>query len=86
MHLFSRRNALQLLTFPVARLLAQQVSGDINQGMATRGVKPQPRRKPSGIPFHAHLTDVAPQAGLKAVTIDGHLKRADYIIEAMGCG
>ena len=40
----SRRNLLQLAA---VRLAAQ--------GMATRTVKPTPRGKPSGIPFHAHV-------------------------------
>jgi enediyne biosynthesis protein E4 len=54
--------------------------------MATRGVKAGPRGKPSGLPFHARFTDVGLTAGLKAITICGHPKRADYVIEAMGCG
>ena len=54
--------------------------------MATRGIKAAPRGKPSGLPFHAQFTDIAPPAGLKAITICGHPKRADYVIEAMGCG
>ena len=54
--------------------------------MATRGVKAAPRRKPSGLPFSARFTDVASRSGLKAITVCGHPKRADYVIEAMGCG
>ena len=34
-------------------------SGQETEGMATRRVTPQPRGKPSGLPFHAHFTDVA---------------------------
>ena len=33
------------------------------QGVSSRGVKPQPRGKPSGRPFPARFTDVAAQAG-----------------------
>jgi hypothetical protein len=55
-------------------------------GMATRGVKPQPRGKPSGLPFHAHFTDVAGHAGLRAPVIFGPPDRMDYILESMGCG
>jgi hypothetical protein len=84
MYSLSRRRALRLLTFPAVPLLAQQPSA--NQGMATRGVKPAPRGKPSGLPFHARFTDIAPQAGLKTITVSGHPRRADYVIEAMGCG
>lgn len=65
---------------PAARLCGQV------QGMSSRGVKPAPRGKPSGLPFHARFTDVAPQAGLKHVTIAGHPDHADYISEVMSCG
>lgn len=65
---------------PAARLCGQV------QGMSSRGVKPAPRGKPSGLPFHARFTDVAPEAGLKYATIAGHPDRADYITEVMSCG
>ncbi len=55
-------------------------------GMASRGLGAQPRGKPSGLPFHARLTDVAAQAGLHAPVIYGPEGRADYILESMGCG
>ena len=76
----TRREALSLpfLTLPG---LAQD-----NRGMATRGVRPQPRGKPSGLPFHAHFVDVAEAAGLRSPVIFGAAGRADYIIETMGCG
>ncbi len=54
--------------------------------MASRGVRPAPRGKPSGLPFHARLTDIAAQAGLKHVVVCGHPNHADYVIEAMSCG
>ncbi len=54
--------------------------------MASRGVKPQPRGKLSGLPFHAHFTDVAAHAGLRAPVIYGPPDRMDYILESMGCG
>lgn len=54
--------------------------------MASRGVKAAPRPKRSGLPFHARLTDIAASAGLKEPSISGHATRADYVIEAMGCG
>ena len=56
------------------------------QGVSTRGVKPIPRGKPSGIPFLAHFTDVAAQAGLTAPTIYGGVTKKNYIIETVGCG
>src|SRR5215471_15674332 len=55
-------------------------------GMASRGIKPQPRGKPSGLPFHAHFTDVGAYAGLRAPIIYGPPDRMDYILESMGCG
>lgn len=55
-------------------------------GMATRGVRPQPRGKPSGLPFHARFTDIAAQAGLRAPIIYGPVDGMDYILESMGCG
>src|SRR5579863_3939196 len=55
-------------------------------GMASRGVRPLPRGKPSGLPFHAKFTDVAVHAGLDAPVIYGPPDRMDYILESMGCG
>src|SRR5579875_1205125 len=49
---------LGLGTLPLMRARAQ--------GVSTRAVKPQPRGKPSGLPFNACFTDVAAQAGLHA--------------------
>ncbi len=80
MQSFSRRNFLSLLALPAARLRGQI------QGMASRGVKPAPRGKPSGLPFHARFTDVGLKAGLKEVVVAGHTDRADYITEVMSCG
>jgi hypothetical protein len=88
MHLFSRRAALRLLALPVTQVLAQQqrIPPPGNQGMASRGLKAGPRRKSSGLPFHARFTDIAVRAGLTAPTICGRPKHADYVIEAMGGG
>ena len=36
----------------------------LGQGISSRGVRAQPRGKPSGRPFLAKLTDVATEAGL----------------------
>src|SRR5947209_13092959 len=86
MRLLSRRGALRLLTLSAAKLSARQAPPASDQGMATRGVKAGPRGKPSGLPFHARFTDIGLSAGLKAITVCGHPKRADYVIEAMGSG
>jgi hypothetical protein len=56
------------------------------QGVATRSVRPQPRGKPSGIPFDARFMDVAAEAGLTSPVIYGGTDRKDYILETIGCG
>ena len=81
----TRRRALALFALPAAKLFAYQ-SGESGEGMASRRVKAAPRGKPSGLPFHACFTDIAAQAGLNHAVISGHPNRADYVIEAMGCG
>jgi hypothetical protein len=78
--LYSRREILAFLAAAGA-YQAQELGG-----MASRGVKPQPRGKPSGLPFHAHFTDVAARAGLHSPVIYGPSGRMDYILESMGCG
>ena len=45
-----------------------------------------PRGKQSGLPFNAKFVNVARAAGLSAPVIYGDENRADYILEAMGCG
>ncbi|MDR3718896.1 MAG: CRTAC1 family protein [Bryobacteraceae bacterium] len=54
--------------------------------MASRGVRPMPRGKASGLPFNAHFTDVAHQSGVVKPVVYGPPGRMDYILEAMGCG
>ncbi|RRA48607.1 CRTAC1 family protein [Acidipila sp. EB88] len=56
------------------------------QGVASRNLKPLPRGKASGLPFQAHFTDVAEQAGLTAIVVYGGLKQKKYIVETVGCG
>jgi hypothetical protein len=56
------------------------------QGVMTRNVTPTPRGKPSGLPFHAHFTDIAKQAGLHAPVICGASDHKTWIVEAVGCG
>ena len=67
-------------------LLASSASPVFGQGISTRSVKPQPRGKPSGRPFHARFTDVAQQAGLTSPVIYGGIDTKRYIIEVVGCG
>src|SRR5215472_15931647 len=56
------------------------------QGISSRGVKPQPRGKPSGRPFLARFTDVAFDAGLRYASIYGEVDHKDYIVEVVGAG
>ncbi len=56
------------------------------QGMSSRGLRPQPRGKPSGLPFKAHFADVAAEAGLIHPVIYGGIQRKTYIFETSGCG
>lgn len=56
------------------------------QGISSRGVKPQPRGKPSGRPFLARFVDVAKEAGLKEPIVYGGLDIKNYIVEVVGAG
>jgi len=56
------------------------------QGVSSRGVKAQPRGKPSGRPFLSRMTDVSKQAGLTQPIIYGGTDSKSYIIEVVGCG
>ena len=81
--LFGRRRFVQLgigatLSLPANRLLAQ--------GMGGHTTKPVPRAKPSGLPFNAHLVDVAASAGLRASVVYGDEGGYKYIVESTGCG
>lgn len=58
----------------------------LGQGVASRGVKPQPRGKPSEIPFHAHFVDIAREAGLLKPVVYGEQDKKEYILETVGCG
>ena len=72
---WTRRQWLGLAASPLAA-----------QGPAVRNVRPQRRRKPSGIPFRARLTDVAAEAGLTQPVIYGSPDASTFILEAIGCG
>ncbi|MGE5055421.1 MAG: CRTAC1 family protein [Acidobacteriota bacterium] len=62
------------------------VPSAFGQGISSRGLKPQPRGKPSGRPFLARFTDVAKQAGLIEPIVYGGLDTKNYIIEVVGAG
>ncbi len=74
----SRRQLLALAPFATRPLRAQ--------GVASRGVRAQPRAEASGLPFHARFTDVAEAAGLTQPTIYGSADNPRYILETIGCG
>jgi hypothetical protein len=76
--MWTRRQCLSLLGLGATRLNGQ--------GVSTRSVTPTPRGKPSGLPFHAHFTDIAAQAGLTHPVIYGGVERKQYILETVGCG
>ncbi|MGI8959150.1 MAG: CRTAC1 family protein [Bryobacteraceae bacterium] len=56
------------------------------QGIASRRATPQPRSKPSGVPFLARFVDIAKEAGLEHPTVYGPVDHKDYIVETVGCG
>ena len=68
------------------QFLALAAAPAFAQGVSTRGVKAAPRGKPSGLPYHSCLTDIAAQAGLTEPIIYGGVDRKDYIYETVGCG
>ncbi len=82
--MISRRGFVGALGLSATHLLV--AGGAHAQGVASRGVRPQPRGKPSGIPFDAQFVDIAREAGLHAPVIYGSADRKDYILETIGCG
>ena len=62
------------------------MAGVAQEGSSSRNLKPQPRGKPSGIPFDAMFTDVALQAGLTQPVIYGEVDKKSVIVETVGCG
>ncbi len=60
--------------------------GAFAQGVIDRHARAQPRGSKSGLPFHANLTDIGWQAGLRKPTTYGPVDHKDYIMEAVGCG
>jgi hypothetical protein len=81
----TRRGVLAWLASGAIRVRGQDLR-DQNHGMASRKVTAPQRGKPSGLPFHAHFTDVAQQAGLREVVVCGHADHNDYLMESMSCG
>jgi hypothetical protein len=76
----------QMIVTLAGTALAGATGNVFGQGISSRGVKAQPRGKPSGRPFSARLTDVAKPAGLTHPIIYGGVDNKSYIIEVVGCG
>jgi hypothetical protein len=70
----------------LALLASSAAPAAFGQGISSRGVKAQPRGKPSGRPFLSRLTDVARQAGLTHPVVYGGVDTKHYILEVVGCG
>jgi len=76
----------QMMVTLAGTAIAGATGNVFGQGISSRGVKAQPRGKPSGRPFPARLTDVAKQAGLTHPITYGGIDSKSYIIEVVGCG
>jgi hypothetical protein len=70
----------------LAGLLLVIVPAVIGQGMATRGVKPAPRSRPSGRPWASKLIDIGRQAGLTVPAIYGVESGVQYLAETSSGG
>ncbi len=84
--MITRRKLILNAATVAAGSLVLPVEYALGQGISSRGVKPQPRGKPSGRPFNAHFTDIAKQAGLTEPIVYGGLESKSYIIEVVGAG
>jgi len=58
----------------------------LGQGIATRGVKPAARAKPSGRPWPSRLTNIAKLAGLTHPTVYGAETNVQYLAETSSGG
>ena len=84
--MITRRQLIAALAAGAGTALAGAAEAAFGQGVSSRGVKAQPRGKPSGRPFLSRLTDVGKQAGLTQPTVYGGTDSKSYIIEVVGCG
>jgi enediyne biosynthesis protein E4 len=84
--MITRRKLLVTMAGTTGAALTAVPGAVFGQGISSRGVKPQPRGKPSGRPFLARFTDVAKQAGLTQPIVYGAVENKSYIIEVVGCG
>ena len=84
--MITRRQLIAALVAAGGSAMAGAAGSALAQGVSTRGVKAQPRGKPSGRPFLSRLTDIAQQAGLTQPVIYGATDNKKYILEVVGCG
>ena len=84
--MITRRKMIAALAGACGAAFTGTISAAHAQGVSSRGVKAQPRGKPSGRPFLAHFTDVGPSAGLTQPIIYGPADNKTYIVEVVGCG
>jgi hypothetical protein len=84
--MITRRKIVLTMAGAAGAALAGMRGVVFGQGISSRGVKAQPRGKPSGRPFLARFTDVAKHAGLTQPVIYGAVESKSYIIEVVGCG
>jgi len=84
--MITRRRLIATMAGTAGALVTELVPATFGQGVSSRGVKAQPRGKPSGRPFVSRLTDVAQQAGLTRPIIYGATESKSYIVEVVGCG
>jgi enediyne biosynthesis protein E4 len=84
--MITRRKLLVTMARATGAALISAAGVAFGQGVSSRGVKAQPRGKPSGRPFLARFTDIAKQAGLTQPIIYGAIENKSYIIEVVGCG
>jgi enediyne biosynthesis protein E4 len=84
--MITRRKIVFTMAGVAGAALAGMSGAVFGQGISSRGVKPQPRGKPSGRPFLARFTDVAKHAGLTEPVVYGGLDSKSYIVEVVGCG
>ncbi len=67
-------------------LMGATATACFGQGVSAHKAPTLPRSKPSGLPFNAHFTDIASQAGLRGVSFYGENDHKEYIVETLGCG
>jgi hypothetical protein len=76
----------KMMATMIAAAGSAMTRASFGQGISSRGVKAQPRGKPSGRPFLSSMTDVAKQAGLTQPIVYGGVDSKSYIVEVVGCG